>query len=65
MWRGGDGNGEGLTGRERGETGRGQWGGDNGEGAMGREQRRWGQEGARGGRISQMDMMECLGGHRL
>ena len=24
-----------------------------------------GEEGARGGEISQMDMMGCLGGHRL
>ena len=45
-----------------------RWG--NGEGGkMGREQwlKRWGwgEEGARGGEISQMDIMGCLGGHRL
>ena len=28
-------------------------------------QRGGGEEGARGGEISQMDMMECLGGHWL
>ena len=58
-----------------------QWGGGQGEeemqrgamgkGATGRGERgkRWGwgggEEGARGGEISQMDMMGCLGGHRL
>ena len=38
--------------------------GGNGEGERGK---RWGggEEGARGGEISQMDMMGCLGGHRL
>ena len=34
-----------------GNMGRGQWGG--------------GEEGTRGAEISQMDMMGCLGGHRL
>ena len=50
----------------------GQWGrGEDGKGATGRGERgkRWGwgggEEGARGGEISQMDMMGCLGGHRL
>ena len=30
-------------------------------------QRRWGEEGIRGGEISQMDIMECLGdiGYRV
>ena len=59
-------------------TGRGRQGGGNGDrkmgrGAMvkgetargeGRGQHRGG-EGARRGRISEMNMMECLGGHRL
>ena len=42
-----------------------------GKEAMGRGERgnRWGwggrEEGARGGEISQMDMMGCLGRHRL
>ena len=52
---------------------RGQWGRGEGDGklAMGRRGRvkRWGwgrgEEGARGAEISQMDMMGCLGGHRL
>ena len=54
-WRGGSGEGE------------GGWEGGNREGGkdetvgMGRG----GEEGARGGDISQMDMMGCLGGHRL
>ena len=52
-WREGNrevGEGKGTTGRrERGK----RWGGGGGE------------EGARGGEISQMDMMGCLGGHRL
>ena len=50
----------------------GQWGrGGDGKGATGRGERekKWGwgggEEGARGGEISQMDMMGCLGGHRL
>ena len=50
---------------ERGAVGKGgaRWerGGGKGENVgMGR-----GEEGARGGKISQMDMMGCLGGHRL
>ena len=68
--------GRGATGMGRGW----QWGGGqreeemerggNGEGAkMGRGQWEkrwgWGEEGARGGEISQMDIMGCLGGHRL
>ena len=64
QWGGGQGEEE----MERGAMGKG--------GKMGRGQRggvergkRWGwgggEEGARGGEISQMDMMECLGGHRL
>ena len=45
-------------------------GGQQGEGQQvttktGRGQRRWGEEAAREGGNSQMDMMECLGGHRL
>ena len=44
---------------EGGEMGRGQWGGGKGKGWGGAE------EGARGGEISQMHMMGCLGGHRL
>ena len=57
--RGGDG--EGAMEKEK----------DDGKGATGRGERgkRWGwggrEEGARGGEISQMDMMECLGGHTL
>ena len=42
--------------------------GGNGEGEMGKgrgEGQQGGGEGARRGRISQMDMMECPGGHRL
>ena len=38
----------------RGETGKGRG-----------EEQQGGGEGARRGSISQMDMMECLGGHRL
>ena len=56
-----------------GETGRGEWGQGDGEGAMVRGEtgkgrgrgQQGGGEGARRGRISQMNMMECLGGHRL
>ena len=54
---------------ERGAMGKG--GGGDGKLAMGRGERgkRWGwgrgNEGARGGEISQMDMMGCLGGHML
>ena len=46
-------------------------GDEDGKGAMGRGERgkRWGwvggEEGARRGETSQMDMMGCLGGHRL
>ena len=59
-------------------TGRGRLGGGNGDREIGREamvRGKWGRgegkgqqgggEGARRGRISQMDMMECPGGHRL
>ena len=51
---------------ERGAVGKGGEDG-NGEGGKGKT---WGwggggEEGARGGKISQMDMMGCLGGHRL
>ena len=74
-WRQGGGIWKGAIG-----TGRGwQWGRGQGEeemergamGKMGRGERgkRWGwgggEEGARGGEISQIDMMGCLGGHRL
>ena len=44
---------------------------EDGKGATGKGERgkRWGwgggEEGARGGEISQMDMMGCLGGHKL
>ena len=64
QWRGGQGEEE----MERGAMGKG---GEDGKGTMGRRERgkRWGwgggEEGARGGEISQMDMMGCLGGHRL
>ena len=66
-WGVGDSNEEGET--ERGAMGRGRLGGGNWEGgqqvggdnqgakAMGRRRG--------GGGISQIDMMECLGGHRL
>ena len=53
---------------ERGSMGKG---GEDEKGATGKEERgkrwRWGagEEGARGGEISQMDMMGCLGGHML
>ena len=73
--------GEGETAMGRGTMGRGQWGGGNGEeetgggkrwewGGRGREgdwegQRGGGEEGAKGEGISQMDVMECLGGYRL
>ena len=43
----------------RGAMVRRETGKERGEGQQG------GREGARRGRISQMDMMECLGGHRL
>ena len=33
------------------------------EGVMGRRRRGRGEEGARGGGISQMDLIKCLGGH--
>ena len=66
-WGGEGGNGE--------ETGRGGWRGGNLKGEMGRGatgrgrweggQRGLGEEGARGGGILQMDMIECLGGHML
>ena len=73
QWGGGEGlararSGEGEAGRVdegggmKGEmtTGRGRWRGGNVEGKKG-----GGEEGARGWGISQMDMIECLGGHRL
>ena len=53
---------------ERGAMGKGggRWEGGNGEGGKGKEVGMGGvEEGARGGEISQMDMMGCLGGHRL
>ena len=57
--RGGDregGNGEGG----------GRWEGGNGEGGKVKEVGMGGgEEGPRGGKISQMDMMRCLDGHRL
>ena len=57
--------GRGKTWRGRWRVG-GRWEGGNGEGERGK---RWGwgrgEEGARGGEISQMDMMGCLDGHRL
>ena len=75
IWKGATG--RGAIGMGRGW----QWGGGQGEeemerramgkGATGRGERgkRWGwgrgEEGARGGEISQMDMMGCLGGHWL
>ena len=72
-WRGRGGQEGGGWGGET-ATVRGRLGGDNrevgngdremGRGATGRGRLR-GEEGARGGRISQTDMMECLGGHRL
>ena len=49
----------------------GKGGGEDGKDATGRGEgvktwrRAWGEEGARGGEISQMDMMGCLGGYRL
>ena len=56
QWGGGDWEGGGW-GQGDGEGGNG--GGENGEGERG------GGEGARIGCTSQMDMMKCLGGHRL
>ena len=47
----------------RGKLGDGE--GATGRGRLGGGQREGGEEGARGGGISQMDMMECLSGHRL
>ena len=47
---------------------RGQWRrGEDGKGAMGRVEmgKRWGRAKKKGQEISQMDMMGCLGGHRL
>ena len=58
------GSGEGEKWRVRlgcnGEEEGGNWKGETGKGTKGR-----GEEGARGERISQMDMMKCLGGMRL
>ena len=56
------GNGEGAMGKGGGEDGKDATG--RGEGVK-RWRQPWGEEGARGGEISQMDMMGCLGGHRL
>ena len=44
----------------------GQWGGEDGKGGKDKEVG-WGggEEEARGGEISQMDMLGCLGGHGL
>ena len=80
-WGGVDGNGRGSErgkwggeqqGLEEGVIGEGDNGeGVNGEGKMARGERGkrfgWGrgEEEARGGEISQMDMMGCLGGHGL
>ena len=62
-WEGDDGEGgNGVGEMERGATGRGRWGGAKGRGRRGRWQRGGGEQGARGGGISQMDM-KCLGGH--
>ena len=64
QWRGGQGEEE----MERGGNGEG---GEDGKGATGRGERgkRWGwgggEEGARGGEISQMDMMGCLCGKAI
>ena len=59
--RPGAGRGGGNGDREMGRRAmvRGKRGREEGRGQQG------GVEGARRGRISQMDMMECLGGHRL
>ena len=76
---GGDWKGATGTGSNReGETGGGQRGGGDGEeqwgggkevrmgiGRLWEGAKRRGEEGARGGGISQMDMIACLGGHRL
>ena len=68
---GGQGGQEGGGGRERqfkeereGEMERGErrW---DGEARVGRGRQGGGEKGTRGGGISQMDMMECLVGHRL
>ena len=60
QFRGGDGEGDHGGSGERG--GDGEVGG--GEGRLGGGKRE-GEKGARGGWISQMDMMKCLGGYRL
>ena len=63
QWRGGQGEEE----MERGAMGKGgRWEGGTGRGGKGKEVGMGrGEEGARGGEISQMDMMGCLCGHRL
>ena len=61
-WQWEEGDLEGSNGKReilRGEILRGQWEGGDGDGTSG-----GGEEGARGGGISQTDMMECLAGHR-
>ena len=64
QWRGGHREEE----MDRGAVGKGR---EDGKGVTGKGERgkRWGwgggEEWARGGEISQMDMMGCLGGHRL
>ena len=63
----------GWTGRRGVLRGRWQWGRGDGEGQrgggkgkeVGRGRQGGGEEGAREGGLSQMDMMECLGGHGL
>ena len=44
---------------------RGKWGRGEGSGQQGGGDWEGQEEGERVGRISQLDMMECLGGHRL
>ena len=51
---------------ERGQWGRGgRWEGGDGEGERGRWGWGGGEEGARGEEILQIDVIGCLGGHRL
>ena len=79
QWGGGDGEGSNRDGKEvavgSGTTWRGRWRGQqlgeggrwevgNGEGEEGKEVG-WGGGEEGGGEISQIDMMGCLGGHRL
>ena len=68
-WEGITGRGDGKGGNGEGDhVGSGERGRDGevrcGEGRLGGGKRE-GEKGARGGWISQMDMMKCLGGHRL